>query len=152
MYFSWRVTYSDSSSLSCRMRPLTSRLPSAGQIRPRLVTLHQQHQHLQQLRHGGKPTRWNVKSAVLTRINGLIQNVQIVCVSSCWSPAVLAVRRATASCTTRRSWPAGRQTTPTWTPPVPSVETPSCPSSMWRSGTCEDPAGRRWQHSENIIF
>ena len=67
-----------------------------------------------------------------------------MCVSSCWSPAVLAVRRVTAWCTTRRSWLAGRQMTPTWTPPAPSVETPSFHSSTWRSGTWEDPAGRRW--------
>lgn len=48
------------SSVSCRMRPLASWLPSNGQVRPRLLTLHQQHQHLQQLRHGGKAAGWKI--------------------------------------------------------------------------------------------
>lgn len=52
------VTYSDHPSYSCRMCPLASRLPSARQVGPRLFALHQQHQHLQQLRHGGKTTWW----------------------------------------------------------------------------------------------
>lgn len=38
----------------CRGRPLPSWLPLAGQVRPGIVTLYQQHQHLQQLRHGGQ--------------------------------------------------------------------------------------------------
>lgn len=37
----------------CRGRPLPSWLSLARQVRPGIVTLYQQHQHLQQLRHGG---------------------------------------------------------------------------------------------------
>lgn len=56
-------------------------------------------------------------------------------------PVVLCVRPATLWCMTRRSWLAGRPTTPTSTALVLSVVQPFCLFSMWKLKTLDHRAG-----------
>ncbi len=64
-----------------------------------------------------------------------------LCVSRCWCPAALCVAAVTRWFMTRRSWPAGRRTTPTWTRPARSAALPSSPSWTLRSATSDPSTG-----------
>lgn len=72
-----------------------------------------------------------------------VQMLTFLGLSRCCYLAAPCVEAVTPWSTMRRSWPAGRQTTPTSTPAVPSAPPPLCHSSTQRSVTWDPSVGRR---------
>lgn len=77
-------------------------------------------------------------------------------VSRCWCPAALCAAAVTRWCMMRRSWPAGRRTTLTWTRPARSAAPPLSPFSTLRSVIWDLSAGtnvHHWAHiCHNIVW